>query len=123
MKLRTSIASAVGALALATAAAYAPPASADRVGFNVTFGGPGYAVNVGNAGFGYYDSWRPAPVVVAPYAPYNRPYRSYYRPYYAPVVVPAPVVVRPYPVYRPYHSYRQDWRHHDRAVGYGHYER
>ena len=75
MKLRTSIASAVGALALAGAAAYAPAASADRVGFNVTFGGPGYAVNVGNAGYGYYDSWRPAPVVVAPYAPYYRPYR------------------------------------------------
>ena len=93
MKLRTSIASVVGAVALA-AAAYAPAASADRVGFNVTFGGPGYAVNVGNAGFGYYDSWRPAPVVV-----------------------------RPYPVYRPYHGYRPGWRHHDRAVGYVHYER
>jgi hypothetical protein len=123
MKPRTTIASIVGALALAAAAAYAPAASADRVGFNVTFGGPGYAVNVGNAGFGYYDAWRPAPVVVAPYAPYYRPYRSYYRPYYAPVVVPAPVVVRPYPVYRPYQGYRQDWRRHDRPVGYVQYER
>ena len=123
MKLRTTIASTVGALALAAAAAYAPAASADRVGFNLTFGGPGYAVNVGNVGYGYYDYWRPAPVVVAPYAPYYRPYRSYYQPYYAPVVVPAPVVVRPYPVYRPYHGYRPDWRHRDRSVGYVHYER
>ena len=41
MKLRTTIASTVGALALAAAAAYAPAASADRVGFNVTFGGSG----------------------------------------------------------------------------------
>ncbi len=110
MNLRTTIASAVGALALSAAAAYAPAASADRVGFNLTFGGPGYAVNVGNAGYGHYDYWRPAPVVVAPYAPYyHRPYRSYY--------APAPVVVRPYPVYRPY--YRQHWRQYDhRPVGY-----
>ena len=125
MKLRTTIASTVGALALAAAAAYAPAASADRVGFNLTFGGPGYAVNVGNAGYGYYDHWRAAPVVVAPYAPYYRPYR----PYYAPAVVPAPVYVRPYPVYRPYHGHRASyghpghWRHHDRAVGYVYYDR
>lgn len=119
MKLRTTLASAIGALALAAAAAYAPAASADRVGFNLTFGGPGYAVNVGNAGYGYYDSWRPAPVVVAPYAPYYRPYR----PYYAPVVVPAPVVVRPYPVYRPYYGHRNQWRQYDRPVGYVQYER
>jgi len=139
MKLRTTIASAVGALALTAAAAYAPAASADRVGFNLTLGGPGYAVNVGNFGYGYYDHWRPAPVVVAPYAPYYRPYR----PYYAPAVV-----VRPYPVHRPYYGYRHDGyrhdgyrhggyrhggyrhdgyrhdgRHRDRPVGYIHYER
>ena len=70
-----TFASAVGALALAAAAAYAPAASADRVGFNVTFGGPGYAVNVGNGGYGYYDHWRPAPVVVAPLRAL-RPYRT-----------------------------------------------
>ena len=127
MKLRTTIASTVGVLALAAAAAYAPAASADRVGFNLTFGGPGYAVNVGNAGYGhydhgYYDYYRPAPVVVAPY---YRPYRSYY----APVIVPAPVVVRPYPVYRPYYGHRTSyvqpghWRHHDRPVGYVYYDR
>ena len=115
MKLRTTFASVVGALALAAAAAYAPAASADRVGFNLTIGGPGYAVNVGNAGYGYYDYWRPAPVVVAPYSYY--PYRSYY----APVVVPAPVVVRPYPVYRPYYGHRYHGRYYDRPVNYVHY--
>ena len=116
MKLRTTLASAVGALALAAAAAYAPSAAADRVGFNLTFGGPGYAVNVGNAGYGYYDYgydyWRPAPVVVVPPYTYYRPYRPYY----------APVVVRPYPVYRPYYGHRHHGRHYDRPVGYVHYD-
>jgi len=108
MTLRKTFASAVGALALAATAAYAPAASADRVGFNVTFGGPGYAVNVGNAGFGYYDYWRPAPVVVAPYVPY--PY--YAAPYYRPAYVPVPVY-RPYPVYRSYDVHRHyPARHH-----------
>ena len=103
MNLRTRIASAVGAIALAGAVAYAPAASADRIGFNLTFGGPGYAVNVGNAGYGYgyYDYWRPAPVYVAPYTTYYQPY------YYAPVV-------RPYPVYRHYH------RHYGHRHGHGH---
>lgn len=109
MKLRTTLASIAGAFALAAAASYAPAATADRVGFNLSFGGPGYTVDVGNAGYGYYDYWRPAPVVVAPYEPYYyRPYRPYY----------APVVVRPYPVYRPYYGHRNDWRRHDRPVGY-----
>ena len=114
MTLRNTFASAIGALALAAAAAYAPAASADRVGFNVTFGGPGYAVNVGNAGFGYYDYWRPAPVVVAPYVPYA-PYTYYDRPYYRPAYVPVPVY-RPYPVHRPYYAGRHDHRPH----GHGH---
>lgn len=116
MKLRTTLASIFGALALAAAAAYAPAAFADRVGFNVTLGGPGYAVNFGNAGYGYYDAWRPAPVVVAPYAPYYAPYRTYYRPYYPPYY--APVVVRPYPVYRGYQGDRYH-RHGDRNHGRG----
>ena len=114
MTLRKTFASAVGALALAAAAAYAPAASADRVGFNVTFGGPGYAVNVGNGGFGYYDTWRPAPVVVAPYVPYTYYERPYYRPY-----VPVPVY-RPYPVYRPHYVHRHHSdRHHHRSYGHG----
>ena len=104
MQLRTRLATAVGALGLA-AAAFAPAASADRVGFSVSVGGPGYALSVGNYRYGgYYDDWRPAPVVVAPYAPYYRPY--YPRPVVvAPPVVYRPVVrpwVRPVPVYRPH---------------------
>ena len=114
MSLRKTFASAVGALALAGAAAYAPAASADRVGFNVTFGGPGYAVNVGNAGFGYYDYWRPAPVVVAPYVPY-----TYYAPYYRPAYVPVPVY-RPYPVYRSYDVHRHYPARHHRPHHHGH---
>lgn len=100
MRLRTKLATTIGALGLAAAAFYAPAASADRVGFSLSLGGPGYSVNLGN--YGYYDYWRPAPVVVAPYAPYYAP---------RPVVVPPPVVYRPYPVYR---SYDRWDRRHDR---------
>ena len=114
MKLRSRIAALGGALGLAAAVAYAPSAAADRIGFNVTVGGPGYGFTVGNYGGyygpgyygGYYGGYYPpAPVVVAPPVPYYyRPYRAYY----APVVV-AP----PYPVYRPYAAYRTwDHRHH-----------
>jgi hypothetical protein len=118
MLLRTKLASTVGALGLAAAAVYAPAASADRVGFSVSVGGPGYAFNVGNAGYYDYDYWRPAPVVVAPYVPYYRPY------YPRPVVVAPPVIYRPYPVYRGYyrHDYR-DWdrgRHWDRRHDWRH---
>ena len=102
MRLRTKVATTIGALGLAAAAFYAPAASADRVGFSLSLGGPGYSVNLGNYGYGYYDYWRPAPVVVAPYAPYYAP---------RPVVVPPPVVYRPYPVYR---SYDRWDRRHDR---------
>jgi hypothetical protein len=101
MNLRTTLAAALGAVGLAAAAAYAPAAHADRVGFNVTIGGPGYAFNIGNYGYGY--GYYAPPPVVAPYVPY---YRSYY--------APAPVVVRPYPVWRPHydrHDHRH--RHHD----------
>jgi hypothetical protein len=104
MNLRSKLATAVGAVALVAAAAYAPTASADRVGFNLSIGGPGYAFSAGNYGYGYYDYYNPAPVVVAPYVPYYGPR------YYA-----APVVVDPYPVYRPYrHYYRDGHRHYNR---------
>lgn len=111
MTYRSRIAAAVGALGVAALASYAPAASADRVAFNIAVGGPGYALAVGNYG-GYVGGYyAPAPVYVAPPAPY---YRPYYRPYYAPVVVPPPVVVRPYPLYRPYWRDRY-WDHrHDR---------
>jgi hypothetical protein len=110
MKLRSIIATSIGAVALAAAAVYAPSASADRVGFNVSVGGPGYGFSVGNYGYGYYDSWRPAPVYVAPYTPYYyQPYRSYYY---------DPVVIHPRPAYRYRHYDRHDhWRHRQ---GYRH---
>ena len=131
MTLKSTITAVLGTVALAAGAAYAPVASADRgVGFNISIGGPGYALSVGDGGYGYgyYDSWRPAPVVVAPYAPYYRPYRSHYRHY-------APVIVQPYPVYRSHNRHRYDrhdrhdrqrhdgWRRHDRPAGYVHYGR
>jgi hypothetical protein len=111
MKRSTRIASVLAAVGVAAALFYAPAASADRIGFNLSLGGPGYAVSFGNYGYGYYDYWRPAPVIVAPYAPY---YGSYY---YGP-----PVVHRPYPVYRHHHNHwRNDWhrnRHHHRHDGH-----
>lgn len=116
MKLRSRIAAVVGTLGLAAAVAYAPAASADRVGFNVTIGGPGYGFTVGNYGGyygpGYYGGYYapPAPVVVAPAVPY---YYRPYRPYYAPVVV-----ARPYPVYRPYGAYRTWGPRHPHAHGH-----
>lgn len=111
MNVRSRIAAILAAVGLAAAAAYAPAASADRVGFNVTVGGPGYGFTVGNYGApygGYYGGYyAPAPVVVAP-PPVPYYYRPY-RPYYLPVVVPAP-----YPVVRPY-EYRGAWGHQHRG--------
>jgi len=85
---------ALGTALIAGAAAFAPAAHADRVGFNVSIGGPGYALSVGNGPYwgGYY-----------------RPYhRAYWRaPYVAPPVVYAPVVYpAPRVIYRaPYVRY------------------
>jgi hypothetical protein len=93
---------ALGTALVAAAATFAPAAHADRVGFNVSIGGPGYGVSVGNApyrGHHYYrHHWRPA--YVAPrvvYTPpvvyYSPPPRVVYRAPYAryPVVVRGPV--------------------------------
>jgi len=88
-----------GAAALACAAALATlPAHADRVAWNVTIGGPGFALSAGQPWGGYVA----APVVrpvVAPWAPLVVP---------APVLVPRPVFVAPpvVPVARPVR-----WRH------------
>src|SRR5207244_177158 len=91
-----SLVAAVGATLAAAGLAFAPAAAAhDRVGFNFSIGGPGYAVSVGNPPYYYYGPhyyhrhyWRPAyvpaPVYVAP-----------------PVVYRAPVVVAPAPYYYP----------------------
>jgi hypothetical protein len=99
MKPAATLAAATVAIALVFPSA----ASADRKFFNVTVGGPGYAVSVGSAGVGvlagapFYPAL--APVVVAP-------------PVFAPVVVapplfaPVPVVVAPPVVYRAHRPHR-----------------
>ena len=108
MLRRKALIAAVGATLAAGTAAFAPAAHADRVGFNLSFGGPGYGVTVGNAPYYYapryvapaYVSTYVAPAYVSTYvAP---PAYSYYTPpvYYAePVVVAAPYR---YYHYRPY---------------------
>jgi hypothetical protein len=95
MLRRKALIAAMGATLAAGSMAFAPAAHADRVGFNFSIGGPGYAVSVGNAPYyahGYrhhhYRHWAPAPVYVAP-----------------PVVYRAPVVVAPAPVYYPAPTY------------------
>ena len=120
MIVRSRIAVILGAIGLAASTAYAPAASADRIGFNVTVGGPGYGFTVGNYGAPYgaphVAYFAPAPVVVAHGAPYR--YRPY-RPTIVPVVLPAP-----HPVALPY-WYGGAWGHrHVHAVivrgGHGH---
>ena len=106
---RKPVVAAVGAALAVAALAFAPAAKADRVGFNVSIGGPGYGLTVGNAP--YYGGYR-----------YGHGYRGhrYYRPapvYIAPPVVyrPAPVYVAPAPVYYPapvpYYSGRVYYRY------------
>ena len=100
MLCRTTQIALASALVAATAA-FAPAAHADRVGFNVSIGGPGYGVTFGNAPWWGYRYYAPAPVYVAPpvvYAPprvvyyarprvvYRAPYRHYRHRYYAPRV-------------------------------------
>jgi hypothetical protein len=92
MLRRKALIAAVGASLALGATAFAPAAHANRVAFNLSFGGPGYGVTVGNAPYYYgphyyHRGWRPAyvpaPVYVAP-----------------PVVYRAPVVVAPAYAYR-----------------------
>lgn len=98
---RKAVIAALGATLAAGGMVAAPAAYADRIGFNLSFAGPGYGVTVGNAAYygpryDHYRQWRPAylpaPVYVAP-----------------PVVYRAPVVVAPAPVYYP--SGRLHYRH------------
>jgi hypothetical protein len=87
--------------AVAIALAYPSAASADSKHFNVTIGGPGYAVSVGNADFGVgyyggapvYGAYAPAPVILP-------------APVYGRVYAPVPVVVAPRVVYRPQRPHR-----------------
>jgi hypothetical protein len=74
--------------AVAIALAYPSAASADHKHFNVTVGGPGYAVSVGNAGFGVHA----ATPVILPAPVYGS--------------VPAPVYAAPRVLYRPHRPYR-----------------
>ena len=76
---------ALGTALLAGLATFAPAAHADRVGFNISIGGPGYAISAGNAPY-----WGYAPYYGHPYR-----YRHWRRAYVAPPVVyaPAPRVV------------------------------
>jgi hypothetical protein len=105
---RKPVVVAVGAALAAAAFAFAPAAKAgSHVGFNVSIGGPGYAVSVGNApyyggyrhGYRGHRYYRPAPVYVAPPVVY-RPAPVYYAP--APVYYPAPAPVYGGPVYYRY---------------------
>lgn len=99
--LRRTTQIALASALVAATAAFAPAAHADRVGFNVSIGGPGYGVTFGNAPWWGYRYYAPAPVYVAPpvvYAPprvvyyarprvvYRAPYRHYRHRYYAPRV-------------------------------------
>jgi hypothetical protein len=102
------------ALAVTTAAgvAFAPAATAGNVAWNVSLGGPGYAVsfgqpgwgpgyvNVGVAGCGYncYGGYYAPPVPAPVYAP---PVVVPYVRVAPPVVYPAPVVYRPVVVVAP----------------------
>ena len=79
---------------VAAAAAFAPAAHADRIGFNVSIGGPGYGVAFGNAPYWghrhyYWPAWRP--VYVAPPVVYAPPRVVYVAPR---VVYRAPYVRR-----------------------------
>lgn len=104
--LRRTTQIALGTALLAAVAAFAPAAHADRVGFNVSIGGPGYGVSFGNGpywrgGHHHRPYWSAAyiapPVIYAPPVYYPAPI------YTAPVVYRAPRVVYrvPYVVRRP----------------------
>ena len=97
---------------LAAAATFAPAAHADRVGFNISIGGPGYGVAFGSAPYWrghhhYRPYWSAAyiapPVVYAPTVVYPAPvvYRAPRVVYRAPYAVRRPIVVRG-PVYYGY---------------------
>jgi hypothetical protein len=98
--LRRTTQIALGTALVAAVAAFAPAAHAERVGFNVSIGGPGYGVSFGNGpywrgGHHYRPYWSAA--YIAPPVYYPAPI------YTAPVVYRAPRVVyrAPYVVRRP----------------------
>jgi hypothetical protein len=90
----------IAAALVAATAAFAPAAHASRVGFNVSIGGPGYAVTFGDRPYFHhrYRYYRPAPVYVAPPVVYAGPRVVYRTPrvvYRAPYVPPRVVIGRP----------------------------
>ena len=92
MLRRKALIAAVGATLAVCALAAAPARANGHVGFSVSVGGPGYAVNVGNApyyGAPYYGGAYVAPTYYPPaYAPDCAPA-------YAPAYAPAPAYVAP----------------------------
>jgi hypothetical protein len=76
--------------------AFSAPAAAGNVAWNVTVGGPGFAVSAGQPGFGV--GFATAPAIVGPvgWGPVRHP-----RHRWAPRFVPAPVVFGPAPVWGP----------------------
>jgi hypothetical protein len=109
MKTTATLAAATVAIALA----FPTAASAGSNFFNVTVGGPGYAVSVGSAGVGvvagapFYPAFAPAavvapvpvfaPVVVAPPVVYRA-----HRPHRVVRVAPRPLAYHPYATHRPF---------------------
>jgi hypothetical protein len=92
---------AIASALVAAALAFAPAAHASRVGFDVSIGGPGYAVTFGTPYVRHY--YRPAPVYVAPPVVYAPPP--------AVVYAPPPVVYEPRVVYRAPYRYHHRHRH------------
>ena len=104
------------AAAVCAALAFAPAATAGNVAWNVSVGGPGFAVSAGQPGYWGVNAWRPG--VAAPYyRPWHRPVVAAPLAYPVPVAYPAPVLYPrpaavPFPV--PY------WRHHVRPYAAPH---
>ena len=88
---------AIAAAAAVAGIAYSVPAAAGNVAWNVTVGGPGFAVSAGQPGFGV--GFATAPAIVGPvgWGPGVRPARRHWGPRFA----PAPVVFHPAPVWGP----------------------
>ena len=80
---------------LGAGAIVAVPASAQGVGFGLSFNVPGLSVAVGTPAFAPAPVAAPLPAWgVSPVAPFRPAVRRWHRPF-VPVVVPRPVVVRP----------------------------
>jgi hypothetical protein len=77
--------------------AFSAPAAAGNVAWNVTVGGPGFAVSAGQPGFGV--GFATAPAIVGPVG--WGPVVRHPRHRWAPRFVPAPVVFGPAPVWGP----------------------